>query len=157
MSNFVNLANLPGINQYEDIFNTIAQARKLMMEPTGNSQAENLAAVRYVERSLSASGWNESSQGRKDEIILNLAATTKRDLTNYLDDEDPSMTTENTIRNLIRNIDNFLNNFINTDDNGAAPAAGGRRRKSRRYKKSKKSRKSRKLRKSRKSRKSRKY
>ena len=154
MSNFVNLSNLPGINQYEDIFNTIAQARKLMMEPTGNSQAENLAAVRYVERSLSASGWNEASQGRKDEIIVNLAATTKRDLTNYLDDEDPSMTTENTIRNnLIPTIDNFLNNFINTDDSGAAEAAGGRRRKSRRYKKSRKSKKSKKTRKSRKYRK----
>jgi hypothetical protein len=154
MSNFVNLANLPGIIQYEDIFNTIAQARKIMMEPTGNNQADNLAAVRYVERSLSASGWNEASQGRKDEMILNLAQTTKRDLTNYLDEEDPSMTTENTIRNnLIPTIDNFLNNFINTDDIGAVEAAGGRRRKSRRYKKSRKSKRSKKTRKSRKSRK----
>ena len=155
MSNFVNLANLPGINQYEDIFNTIAQARKIMIDrPTGNNQADNLAAVRYVERSLSASGWNEASQGRKDEMILNLAQTTKRDLTNYLDEEDPSMTTENTIRNnLIPTIDNFLNNFINTDDIGAVEAAGGRRRKSRRYKKSRKSKRSKKTRKSRKSRK----
>lgn len=153
MSNFVNLVNLPGINRYEDIFNTIAQARKLMMEPTGNSQAENLAAVRYVERSLSASGWNEASQGIKDEMIVNLAANTKRDLTNYLYEGDPSMTTENNINNLISIIDNYLNNFINTDDNGAAEAAGGRRRKSRRYKKSRKSKKSKKTRKSRKSRK----
>ena len=149
MANFANYVtnNLPGINEYEDIFNTIAQARKLMMEPTGNPQQENLQAARYVERSLSASGWNEASQGEKAILIRNLAATTKRDLTNYLNDEDPSMTTEKTIRNLISVIDNYLNNFINTNDIGAAEAAGGRRRKSRksrRYKKSKKTRKSRK-------------
>ena len=147
MSNFVNQVNLSGINQYEDIINIIAQARKIMMDPTGNNARDNLAAASYVERSLSASGWNEASQGRKAELITNLAATTKRDLTNYLDDEDPSMTTENVIRNLIRDIDNFLNNFINTNDIGAAEAAGGRRRKSRRSKKSKKSKKTRKSRK----------
>lgn len=150
MSNFVNLVNLPGINQYEDIFNTLTQARKLMMEPTGNNARDNLSAARYVERSLSASGWNEASQGRKGVLITNLAATTKRDLTNYLDDEDPSERTGNIIRNLIRDIDNFLNNFINTNDIGAAEAAGGRRRKSRRSKKSKKTRKSKKTKKSRK-------
>ena len=147
MSNFVNQINLPGINQYEDIINTITQARKLMMEPTGNNARDNLAAASYVERSLSASGWNEASQGRKAELITNLAANTKRGLINYLDYEDPSERTENVIRNLINDIDNYLNNFINTNDIGAAEAAGGRRRKSRksrRYKKSKKTRKSRK-------------
>ena len=153
MSNFVNQINLPGINQYEDIINTITQARKLMMEPTGNNARDNLAAASYVERSLSASGWNEASQGRKAELIINLAATTKRNLTNYLDDEDPSERTENVIRNLINDIDNYLNNFINTNDIGAAEAAGGRRRKSRRYKKSRKSRKTKKSKKTRKSRK----
>jgi hypothetical protein len=153
MSNFVNQINLPSINQYEDIINTITQARKLMMEPTGNNARDNLAAASYVERSLSASGWNEASQGRKAELITNLAATTKRALTNYLDDEDPSMTTENAIRNLISDIDNFLNNFINTNDIGAAEAAGGRRRKSRRYKKSRKSKKTKRSKKTRKSRK----
>ena len=153
MSNFVNQINLPGINQYEDIINTITQARKLMMDPTGNNARDNLAAASYIERSLSASGWNEASQGRKAELITNLAANTKRGLINYLDDEDPSMTTENTIRNLIRDIDNFLNNFINTNDIGAAEAAGGRRRKSRRYKKSRKSKKTKKSKKTRKSRK----
>ena len=153
MSNFVNQINLPGINQYEDIINTITQGRKLMMEPTGNNARDNLAAASYVERSLSASGWNEASQGRKAELIINLAATTKRNLTNYLDDEDPSERTENVIRNLINDIDNYLNNFINTNDIGAAEAAGGRRRKSRRYKKSRKSRKTKKSKKTRKSRK----
>ena len=146
MSNFVNLVNLPGINQYEDIFNIIAQARKTMMVPTGNNARDNLAAASYVERVLSASGWNEASQGRKAELITNLAATTKRDLTEYLDDEDPSMTTENTIRNLIIDINNFLNNFINTNDIGAAEAAGGRRRKSKKLRKSRKLRKFRKYR-----------
>lgn len=147
MSNFVNLVNLHGINQYEDIFNTLAQSRKLMMEPTGNNTRDNLNAARYVERSLSAFGWNEASQGRKGILITNLAATTKRDLTNYLDHEDPSMTTENTIRNLNRDIDNFLNNFINTNDIGAAEAAGGRRRKSKKSRKSRKYKKSKKARK----------
>lgn len=153
MSNFVNQVNLPGINQYEDIINIIAQARKLMMEPTGNNARDNLAAASYIERSLSASEWNEASQGEKAILITNLASTTKRNLTNYLDDEDPSMTTETAIRNLIRDIDNFLNNFINTNDIGAVEAAGGRKRKSRKYKKSRKSRKSRRYRKSKKSRK----
>jgi len=153
MSNFVNQINLPGINQYEDIINTITQARKLMMEPTGNNARDNLAAASYIERSLSASGWNEASQGRKAELITNLAANTKRGLINYLDDEDPSERTENVIRNLINDIDNYLNNFINTNDIGAAEAAGGRRRKSRRYKKSRKSRKTKKSKKTRKSRK----
>lgn len=153
MSNFANQINLPGINQYEDIINTITQARKLMMDPTGNNARDNLAAASYVERSLLASGWNEASQGRKAVLITNLASTTKRDLTNYLDDEDPSMTTENTIRNLIRDIDNFLNNFINANDIGAAEAAGGRRKKTRKYKKSKKSKKSKRSKKTRKSRK----
>jgi len=147
MSNFVNQVNLPGINQYEDIINIIAQARKIMMEPTGNNARDNLAAASYLERSLSASGWNEASQGGKAVLITNLAATTKRNLINYLDDEDPSMTTENTIRNLIRDIDNFLNNFINTNDIGAVEAAGGRRKKSRKLRKTKKSRKSRRYRK----------
>ena len=150
MSNFVNQINLPGINQYENSINIITQARKIMMRPTGNNAHDNLAAASYVERVLSASGWNEASQGRKAELITNLAATTKRDLTEYLDDEDPSMTTENTIRNLIRDIDNYLNNFINTSDIGAAEAAGGRRRKSKKSRTYKKSRKSRKLKKSRK-------
>ena len=153
MSNFVNLVNLPGINQYQDIFNTLAQARKIIMEPTGNNTRDNLAAASYLERSLSASGWNEASQGEKVVLIRNLAATTKRDLTNYLNDEDPSERTGNVIRNLIRDIDNFLNNFINTNDIGAAAAAGGRRRKSRRSKKSKKSKKTRKSKKTKKSRK----
>jgi len=153
MSNFVNQINLPGINQYEDIINTITQARKLMMDPTGNNARDNLAAASYIERSLSASGWNEASQGRKAELITNLAANTKRGLINYLDDEDPSERTENVIRNLINDIDNYLNNFINTNDIGAAEAAGGRRRKSRRYKKSRKSRKTKKSKKTRKSRK----
>jgi len=153
MSNFVNQINLPGINQYEDITNTITQARKLMMDPTGNNARDNLAAASYIERSLSASGWNEASQGRKAELITNLAANTKRGLINYLDDEDPSERTENVIRNLINDIDNYLNNFINTNDIGAAEAAGGRRRKSRRYKKSRKSRKTKKSKKTRKSRK----
>ena len=111
------------------------------MGPTGNNAHDNLAAASYVERVLSASGWNEASQGRKAELITNLAASTKRDLTNYLNDEDPSMTTENAIRNIISDIDNFLNNFINTNDIGAVEAAGGRKRKSRTYKKSRKSRK----------------
>ena len=153
MSNFVNQINLPGINQYEDIINTITQARKLMMDPTGNNARDNLAAASYIERSLSASGWNEASQGRKAELITNLAANTKRGLINYLDDEDPSERTENVIRNLINDIDNYLNNFINTNDIGAAEAAGGRRRKSRRYKKSRKSKKTKKSKKTRKSRK----
>ena len=111
MSNFVNQINLPGINQYEDIINTITQARKLMMEPTGNNARDNLAAASYVERSLSASGWNEASQGRKAELITNLAANTKRGLINYLDYEDPSERTENVIRNLINDIENKLKKY----------------------------------------------
>ena len=150
MSNFVNQINLPGINQYEDIINTITQARKLMMDPTGNNARDNLAAASYVERSLSASGWNEASQGRKAELITNLAASTKRDLEIYLDDQDPSERTGNIIRNLISDIDNFLNNFINTNDIGAVEAAGGRRRKSKKSRKSRKSKKSKKTRKTRK-------
>ena len=151
MANFVNYVtnNLNGINEYEDIFNTIVQARKLMMEPTGNSQAENLAAAHSVAGSLLNSGWNQGNNGI---LIRNLSEQTITDILDYILEEDPGETTENRLRQLQTDIQNYIDN--NVDNNLAAAAAGGRRRKSR---KSRKSKKLRKYKKSRKSKKLRKY
>lgn len=149
MSNFVNLVNLDEINQYKDIFNTLAHAREIMMDPgrIDHRPVKSIAATDVAE-SLLTSGWDEEKKEGKDVLMANLAATIKTELTEYLDAE-ASGTTEDVIRNLIVNIDNYLNN----NNNGTA---GGRRRKSRKYKKSKKTRKSKKAKKSKKTRKSRK-
>ena len=145
MSNFVNLVNLDEIDQYEDIFNTLAHATEIMMDPGRiDNRSVNSIAATDVTESLLTSGWDEEKKEGKDVLMANLAATIRTDLTEYLDAE-ASGTTENVIRNLIVNIDKYLNN---NNDNGAA--TGGRRRKSRKYKKSKKTKKSRKTRKSRK-------
>ena len=148
MSNFVNLVNLDEIDQYEDIFNTLTQAREIMMDPgrIDHRPVKSIAATDVAE-SLLTSGWDEEKKEGKDVLMANLAATIKTELTEYLDAE-ASGTTEDVIRNLIVNIDNYLNN-----NNGTA---GGRRRKSRKYKKSRKSKKSKKAKKSKKTRKSRK-
>ena len=148
MSNFVNLVNLDDIDQYEDIFNTLTQAREIMMDPgrIDHRPVKSIAATDVAE-SLLTSGWDEEKKEGKDVLMANLAATIKTELTEYLDAE-ASGTTEDVIRNLIVNIDNYLNN-----NNGTA---GGRRRKSRKYKKSRKSKKSKKAKKSKKTRKSRK-
>ncbi len=149
MDNFANLmsTSLVGINQYADIFNTIAQARKLMMEPTGNPQEENLNAARSVAGALLNSGWNRGDHGI---LIRNLSQQTIIDLEDYILEEDPSPITEDRMRQLIADITNYIDN---NDDNGAAAAAGGRRRKSKKSRKNKKSRKSKKSRKNKKSRK----
>ena len=150
MSNFVNLVNLDDIDQYEDIFNTLAHATKIMMDPgrIDNRPVNSIAATAVAE-SLLTSGWDEEKKEGKDVLMANLAATIRTELTEYLDAE-ASGTTEDVIRNLIVNIDNYLNN----NNNGAA--TGGRRRKSKKAKKSKKTRKSKKAKKSKKTRKSRK-
>jgi len=139
MDNLVNIVShsLPGIDQYEDIFNTIAISRKLMMSP----RTSNQTAAQSVAGSLLASGWN---QGNRDSIMENLARTTIADLNDYILDEDPSPITENRMRDLIADINNYLNN------NGAAEAAGRHKRKSKKSRKSRKSRKSKKTRRSRK-------
>ena len=139
MDNLVNIVShsLPGIDQYEDIFNTIAISRKLMMSP----RTSNQTAAESVAGSLLASGWN---QGNRDSIMENLARTTIADLNDYILDEDPSPITENRMRDLIADINNYLNN------NGAAEAAGRHKRKSKKSRKSRKSRKSKKTRRSRK-------
>jgi hypothetical protein len=143
MDNLVNIVShsLPGIDQYEDIFNTIAISRKLMMSP----RTSNQTAAQSVAGSLLASGWN---RGNRDSIIENLARTTIADLNDYILEEDPSPITEDRMRDLIADINNYLNN------NGAAEAAGRHKRKS---KKSRKSRKSRRTRRNRRSRRTRKY
>ncbi len=145
MSNFANLVSddLPGIDQYEDIFNTLAQAMKLTMEPTGNNARDNLNAANVVAGSLRHFGW-DVEENNKNQIIVNVTERIIELLRRYLDEEDPSERTENIIRDLINNLNNYIEN------NGPAPAAGGRRRKSRRYKKSRKSKKSKKTRKTRK-------
>ena len=150
MANFANYVtnNLHGINQYEDIFNTITQARKIMMDPTGNPQQENLAAAHSVAGSLLDSGWNQGNNGI---LIRNLSEQTITDIQEYILDEDPSETTEITMRQLKNYIQNYIDN--NVDNNLAAAAAGGRRRKSKKSRKYKKSRKSKKSRKNNKSRK----
>jgi hypothetical protein len=145
MSNFVNLVNLDDIDQYEDIFNTLAHATKIMMDRGRiDDRLVDSRAATDVAESLLTSGWDEEKKEGKDVLMANLAATIRTDLTEYLDAE-ASGTTENVIRNLIVNIDKYLNN---NNDNGAA--TGGRRRKSRKYKKSKKAKKYKKTRKSRK-------
>jgi hypothetical protein len=145
MSNFANLVSdyLSGIDQYEDIFNTLAQAMKLTMEPTGDNARDNLNAANAVAGTLMTFGWDIEGTN-KEQIILDVTGRIILLLRRYLDEEDPSERTENTIRNLINNLNNYR------DNNGAAAAAGGRRRKSRRYKKSRKSKKSKKTRKTRK-------
>jgi len=144
MSNFTNYVaeRLPGIDQYEDIFNTLAQARKLMMPPN----TTNSVAAYSVAGSLIAGGWN-SPHTNKNEMISELANLTVIDLREYLDEEDPSPITENRIRELIADLNNYINN------NAAAEAAGRRKRKSKKSRKLRKSRKSKKSKKSRKSRK----
>ena len=139
MDNLVNIVShsLPGIDQYEDIFNTIAISRKLMMGP----RTSNQTAAQSVAGSLLASGWN---QGNRDSIMENLARTTIADLNDYILDEDPSPITENRMRDLIADINNYLNN------NGAAEAAGRHKRKSKKSRKTRKSRRSKKTRRSRK-------
>lgn len=148
MSNFANLVSddLPGIDQYEDIFNTLAQAMKLTMEPTGNNARDNLNAANAVAGTLMTFGWDIEGTN-KDQIIADVTGGVILLLRRYLDEEDPSERTENIIRDLINNLNNY------NENNGPAPAAGGRRRKSRksrRYKKSRKSKKSKKTRKTRK-------
>jgi hypothetical protein len=142
MDNFVNIVSnsLPGIHQYEDIFNTIAQARKIMMEPGTTNQT----AAQSVAGSLLASGWN---QRNRDTIIENLARITIIDLNDYILEEDPSPITEDRMRDLIADINNYLNN------NGAAEAAGRHKRKSKKSRIRRSSRKSR----SRRTRRTRKY
>jgi len=138
MSNFVNLVNLDDIDQYEDIFNTLAHATKIMMDRGRiDDRLVDSRAATAVAESLLTSGWDEEKKEGKDVLMANLAATIRTDLTEYLDAE-ASGTTENVIRNLIVNIDKYLNNN-NNNDNGAA--TGGRRRKSRKSKKTRKSRK----------------
>jgi len=148
MANFTNyVANrLPGIEQYEDIFNTLAQANKITMDSTGNNERDNLNAAMAVGGALRFFGWNNEGIN-KNEIMANVARGINIFLERYLDEEEPSPITENTIRNLIADINNYLYNNIPNNDNGAAAAAGGRRRKYRKSRKSKKSRKSRKSRK----------
>ena len=134
MDNLVNMVdeNLPGIHEYEDIFNTIAISRKLMMPP----RTSNQTAAQSVAGSLLASGWN---RGNRDSIIENLARTTMADLSDYILEEDPSPITEDRMRELIADINNYLNH------NGAAEAAGRHKRKSKksRIRRSRSSRKSR--------------
>ena len=138
MSNFVNLVNLDDIDQYEDIFNTLAHATKIMMDRGRiDDRLVDSRAATAVAESLLTSGWDEEKKEGKDVLMANLAATIRTDLTEYLDAE-ASGTTENVIRNLIVNIDKYLNNN-NNNDNGAA--TGGRRRKSRKSKKTRKSKK----------------
>ena len=107
MANFANYVtnNLPGINEYEDIFNTIAQARKLMMEPTGNPHQENLAAAHSVAGSLLNSGWNQGNNGI---LIRNLSEQTITDIQEYILEGDPGETTENTMRQLKNYIQNYI-------------------------------------------------
>ena len=136
MSNFANQVEINGIHQYENIFNTIVESRKLLVEPTPTDHN----AVQYVEQVLVASGWNQPGVNR-DRIIKNLARTTISDLNYYLYEEVPSDDTR------IRELINKIWNYINNND-----VARGRKRKSRKSKKSKKYRKSKKSRKSRKSR-----
>jgi len=145
MSNFANLVSdyLSEVNQYEDIFNTLAQAMRIIMEPTGNNARDNLNAANAVAGTLMTFGWDIEGTN-KEQIIVDVTGRIIALLRRYLDEEDPSERTENVIRDLINNLNNYL------DNNGAAAAAGGRRRKSRRYKKSRKSKKSKKTRKTRK-------
>jgi len=146
MDNLVNMVdeNLPGIHDYEDIFNTIAISRKLMMPP----RTSNQTAAQSVAGSLLASGWN---RGNRDSIIENLARTTIADLNDYILEEDPSPITENRMRDLIADINNYLNH------NGAAEAAGRHKRQSKKSRKSRKSRRTRRNRRNRRSRRTRKY
>ena len=147
MANFANYVtnNLPGINEYEDIFNTIAQARKLMMDPGTTNQT----AANSVAGSLLNSGWNQGNNGI---LIRNLSEQTITDIQEYILEDDPGPTTQIRLHQLQTDIQNYIDN--NVDNNLAAAAAGGRRRKS---KKSRKSKKLRKYKKSRKSKKLRKY
>jgi hypothetical protein len=133
MSNFTNYVEINIREEYQDIFNTIAQSRKLMMDPgTTNQQA-----AEYVEQTLVESRWNQPGVNR-DRLIMNLAITTIEDLNNYLNNEDPGHITEIRIRQLISEINNYI---INNE------LAEGHKRKTRKSKKSRKSRKSRRSRK----------
>ena len=145
MSNFANLVSdqLPGINEYEDIFNTLTQATKIIMEPTGDNARDNLNAATAVAGALTTFGWHIEGIN-KVSIIADVTRRIIELLRRYIVEEDPSERLADVIRNLINNLNNYL------DNNGAAAAAGGRRRKSRRYKKSRKSKKSKKTRKTRK-------
>jgi len=145
MSNFANLVSdyLSEVNQYEDIFNTLAQAMKLTMEPTGNNARDNLNAANAVAGTLMTFGWDIEGTN-KGQIIVDVTERIISLLRRYLDEEDPSERTENIIRGIIDNLNNYIEN------NGAAAAAGGGQRKSRRYKKSRKSKRSKKTRKTRK-------
>jgi hypothetical protein len=151
MSNFANLVSdyLPEVNQYEDIFNTLAQAMKITMEPTGNNGRDNVNAANAVAGALMTFGWDIEGSN-KEQLIADITRRIIQLLRRYLVQGDPSETTENNIRSLINNLNNYLNHNDNNNqnnDNGASEAAGGRRRKSRKYKKSRKSKKSRKYRK----------
>ena len=145
MSNFANLVSdyLHEVNEYEDIFNTLAQAMKIIMDPTGDNARDNLNAANAVAGTLMTFGWDIEGSN-KGQIIVDVTGRIIELLRRYLDEGDPSERTENVIRNLINNLNNYIEN------NGAAAAAGGRRRKSRRYKKSRKSKRSKKTRKTRK-------
>jgi type II secretory pathway component GspD/PulD (secretin) len=145
MSNFANLVSdyLSEVNQYEDIFNALAQAMKIIMEPTGDNARDNLNAANAVAGTLMTFGWDIEGTN-KEQIIVDVTERIISLLRRYLDEEDPSERTENIIRGIIDNLNNYIEN------NGAAAAAGGRRRKSRRYKRSRKSKKSKKTRKTRK-------
>lgn len=163
-TNFARLVSdqLPDIDsdQYRDIFNTLAQAVKITMEPGDNNEDDNLNAATVVSGVLTADGWR-IRRINKGMIITDIATRIKMLLERYMREEDTSQTTVNTIRNLITDINNYLRNNIpnnNSDsdsdsDNGPAAAAGGRKRKSKKSRKPRKSRKSKKSRKSRKSRK----
>ena len=160
MANFANLVDdmLPGINQYEDIFNTLAQAIKITMEPTGNNADDNFNAATAVGGALIASGWN-IRRINKDRIIADVTRRIIMLLRRYLDTQDPSERTENAIYDIINNLNNYLNNNIDNDDfdsdndsESGSPgqpynALGRRKRKSRKSRKTRKSRKSRKTRK----------
>ena len=153
MSNFVNLVSddLPGIDQYEDIFNTLAQSVKTIMDPTGDIARDNLNAATAVSGTLTTFGWH-IDEINKDQIIADVTRRVIALLRRYLLNEDPSETTENSINRLIANLNNYLNNNNNNNnnDNGAAEAAGEHKRKSKKSRKSRKSRKSKKSRKFRK-------
>jgi hypothetical protein len=148
MSNFANLVSdqVPGINQYEDIFNTLTQATKIIMEPTGDNARDNLNAATAVAGALTTFGWHIEGIN-KVSIIADVTRRIIELLRRYIVEEDPSERLADVIRNLIDNLNNYLNNNNNDDDindTGAAAAAGGRRRKSRKYKKLRRSKKSKK-------------
>jgi len=132
MSNFANHVEINIPEEHQDIFNTMVQSRKLMVEPTPTDQH----AAQYVVQNLVYSGWNRPGANR-DRLIINLARSMMGEL-DYLRYEYPDDTNVRRISQLIREINNYI---INND------VARGHKRKTRKSKKSRKSRKSRRSRK----------